>query len=556
MEENPSSERTSGEITSRRSVLARGSAAIGAYLAAPPLASASEFEKRSSASPGSPSFDVKQFGATGLKKDNATKPFRDAIDACASQGGGVVQVPAGEYTVGTIQLKDHVTLNIDAGATLFLSQDKNDFLREGRCMIFAENASNISVTGRGTLDGLARYEFTEMQGVDPEISREIEIARAAGIDMRRYYRSRAAMNTFMFIINDSTNFLLSGVSIVNSPLWTVRLNDCDRVSIRGVYIYSDLEKGVNADGIDICSSRNVTISDSVIVTADDAIVLKAIARKGRKANPVENVTVANCILTSSSTPLMIGTETEADIRHVVFNNCVIRNSNKGFGINVQDGATVSDVIFSNLTIETSRRHWNWWGSAEMCKFVLKKRHETSPLGKIENIFIDNILAYPRGTSTIAGHVDQPLVNIRISNVQMFMAPEDAKDKRATNALEIENVDGLRIRDLSIKWSEEEAEKKWESALVLRGVQDFIIDSFSGRQGLKSGDVPAIMMSNVSDGVMRESRALPGTGTFVRVEGPATKDVVLRNNALRHAGTGVSFEDKNVEKAVRVQGLEG
>ena len=95
---------------------------------------------------------------------------------------------------------------------------------------------------------------------------------------------------------------------------------------------------------------------------------------------------------------------------------------------------MSNVIFSNLTIETSRRHWNWWGSAEMCKFVLKKRNATSKLGAIRDIFIDNIMAQPMGTSTITGHADQPLENIRITNVQMTMNPEDAKDKRAVNAL--------------------------------------------------------------------------------------------------------------------------
>jgi hypothetical protein len=52
-------------------------------------------------------------------------------------------------------------------------------------MIFAENASNISLEGRGTIDGLAQYVFTDMRGVDPEIAAEIEIARAAGVGMRR-----------------------------------------------------------------------------------------------------------------------------------------------------------------------------------------------------------------------------------------------------------------------------------------------------------------------------------------------------------------------------------
>src|SRR5690606_2553613 len=251
------------------------------------------------------------------------------------------------------------------------------------------------------------------------------IARKAGIEMKRYYRSRDAMNVFLFVLNDCTDVQLKDISIINSPLWTVRLNDCNRVAVRGVYIYSDLEKGVNADGIDVCSCQNVVISDCIITTADDAIVLKAIARNGKKAKQVENVTVTNCILTSSSTPLMIGTETEADIRHVIFSNCVIRNSNKGFGINVQDGAIVSNIIISNLTIDTNRRHWNWWGDSEMCKFVLKKRTESSALGQIRDIFIDNISASARGTSTITGYEGRPLENIRISNVRLFMDVEDA-----------------------------------------------------------------------------------------------------------------------------------
>ncbi len=546
MEEKKKVGEVDPSLASRRSALTHGGAMLGAFLLASPPAQ-SQAMKRDEV--GNPGFDVKRFGATGVRSDNATNAFREAIEACAAQGGGVVNVPAGEYTVGTVRLKDHVTLHIDAGATLFLSQDKNDFAATGRAMILAENAKNIAVTGRGTLNGLAQYDYTGMQGVDPEISKEIDIARAAGIDMRRYYRSREAMNMFMFIINDSTDFLLTGVSIINSPLWTVRLNDCDRVFIRDVYIYSDLEKGINADGIDICSSRNVTISDSVIVTADDAIVLKAIARGGKKANPVENVTVTNCILTSSSTALMIGTETEADIRHVVFNNCVIRNSNKGFGINVQDGATVSNVIFSNLTIDTNRRHWNWWGDSEMCRFVLKKRRSTSPLGKIENIFIDNIIAYPRGTSTITGHPDRSIENIRISNVRMVMMPENAKDKRASHALMIDGVKGLRIRDLSVNWSEEETEEKWESALVLKNVNDFQIDGFSGRQGLINRNPPAIRFSNVSDGILSGSKALAGTNTFLHLEGSESRDIVLRNNYLKNAKKELTFGEKGLMKMV-------
>jgi polygalacturonase len=229
---------------------------------------------------------------------------------------------------------------------------------------------NISIAGNGTLDGEARYELGFPNREDSEISEETAIARTAGEDMRRSLHVGAGSHIIW--IRNSTNVHINNVSIVNSPDWSVRIDNSERIFVQGVYIYSSLTMGVNGDGIDLVSSRDVAISDSVITTGDDSIVLKTIPMNGT-IKPTENVTVTNCILTSSSTALMIGTETFADIRHVVFSNIVIRNANKGFGINVQDGATVSDVVVSNVTMELNRRHWNWWGSAERFKIVLKKR---------------------------------------------------------------------------------------------------------------------------------------------------------------------------------------
>lgn len=532
MEKNKDMRRS--EKIDRRSMVKSGTALIGAGF----LGSLAGPEVKPAGVSGKNVFNVREYGATGNRSDNATIHVRSAIDACTAAGGGTVYVPPGEYTVGTLQLKDNVNLNLEAGATLFLSQDPADFIQGSRTMIYAQNAKNISVTGRGTIDGLAKYEFVEMRGEDPEIITEIEIARKAGVDMRRYYRT--GMQTYMFILNNSTNILLSDISVINSPLWNIRLNDCNRVFIRGLYIYSDLEKGVNADGIDICCTSNVTISDSVIITADDSIVLKTPARKGQeKINPVENIVVTNCILTSSSTPLMIGTETFADIRHVIFSNCTIRNSNKGFGINVQDGATVSDIIFRDLTVETGRRHWNWWGSAELCKFKLSRRSESSRLGCIKDIVVDNVISHPRGTSTLKGHPEQALENIRINNVQIFMEPEDAIDKRSSHALLIQDVKGLVIKDMAIKWNEANPEKNWQSALVLKNVSGFEIRSFSGRQGLVNGTSPAILLENISDGLIAESKADKGCKTFIGVSKAESKNVVLRNNDTGKADRAVS-----------------
>ncbi len=432
-----------------------------------------------------------------------TQGIQAAIDACSTRGGGVAYLPPGQYTTGPLWLKDNVELRLEAGATISLSQNPADWPEGSRALVNSRGAKNIAITGRGTIDGNAHYEYAPMRGVDPEIKEEIENARKAGVEMKRYYRT--GVQKYLLVLQDSSEVRLEGVRLINSPLWTIRLQDCDQVWVRGVYVYSDLEKGVNADGIDIVSSSNVLISDSIITTADDAICLKSEAMRNRSGantsrpvRPTENVTVSNSILSSSSTAMVIGTETYADIRHVLFSNIVVRNSNRAFGINVQDGGTVSDVRFENVTFELNRRHWNWWGSAEVFKFVLKKRTPESPLGRIENITIDGAQGTARGTSLVAGHVDRPLKNITIEGLRIKMLAENQPDKRATDAIVIERVDGLTLRDVKVDWDDRPAEPSWGSALVLRDIDGLEMNGFRGRSGSRDASVPIVRKERVKE----------------------------------------------------------
>jgi polygalacturonase len=433
-----------------------------------------------------------------------TQGIQAAIDSCSEKGGGVAYVPPGLYTTGPLWLKDNVELRLEAGATIALSQNPADWPAGAPALINSNGVKNIAITGRGTIDGKAQYEYATMRGLDIEIAEETEIARKAGVEIKRYYRT--GVQKYVAVLQDSREIRVEGVRLINSPLWTLRLQDCNQVWIRGVYIYSDLEKGVNADGIDIVSTSNVLISDSIIITADDAICLKTQAWRNREAGnaasrpvrPTENITVTNCILSSSSTPMMIGTETYADIRHVVFSDIVVRDSNKVFGINVQDGAVVSDVRFHNVTFDLSRRHWNWWGNAEVCKFVLKKRTEKSVLGRIENITVDGAQGTARGTSLIAGYTERPLKNITIERLRFKMLPENKPDKRATHAMIVERVQGLTLRDIDVDWDDKSPEPAWGSALVLRDVSDLRMTGFRGKAGSRDAAVPAIQKERVKE----------------------------------------------------------
>lgn len=477
-------------------------------------------------------YNVKTLGAKGDKNQLATAFIQKAIDDCAAGGGGVVYFPPGDYLSGAIALKSNVTVHLEAGATIFASLEMKDYdvpAKEERyrhpVLLYADSADNISITGKGTIHGKARREYLPLETVDGFIKEETEIARQSGIEMKQY--NKVEPYTFLVFLVNCKNVSISDVTLYESCNWTLHLQWCKNVKIRGINIYSDLDKGVNADGIDIDGCRDVMISDCHIETGDDAIVLKSTLSKG-KSQPCENVTVTNCVLTSTSTALKIGTETHSDFRHILFDNCVIRNSNRGLSIVVRDGAQVSDVKFSNISMELNRKHFNWWGNADGIWLVVLKRTETSRVGNISNITFDNISGDVQGTSRIEGFQGKPLKNIRLNNVHFRMHAETKADKRANDGFRAHNVDGLFLTDCSVEWNEKATEPKWSGAFAFENITNLHLKGLSGKQAPGSG-APAIKMTNVNNAVVESCYAPAGTGTFLKITGSGTKNIVLGKN---------------------------
>jgi hypothetical protein len=304
------------------------------------------------------------------------------------------------------------------------------------------------------------------------------------------------------------------------------------VFVHRVSIYSSLTEGVNADGIDVDGCTNVLISDCFIETGDDAIVLKSTLSKGQ-SKPCENVTVTNCILTSTSTALKIGTETYSDFRHILFNNCVIRNSNRGLSIVVRDGATVSDVKFSNITLDLNRKHFNWWGNADPIWLVVLKRNENSKVGAIKNITFDNISGDCQGTSRLEGFPGSPLENIRMNNLKFTINPESLPDKRATHGFIAHDVKRLSISDFDLVWNEQSTEPRWQSAFRFENVEDLWLGAISCRQA-PGKENPAIQLVHVKNGIAERCYAYPGTKTYFEISGNKTRNLIFQDNYIENA----------------------
>jgi polygalacturonase len=94
----------------------------------------------------------------------------------------------------------------------------------------------------------------------------VELARASGLDMRFWHKTGPLAN--IVALDRATNVLIEDITTINSSEWCMRLAECNRLYIRGVHLFSDLDQAVNSDGIDLVSSKNVVISDCVLMTAD------------------------------------------------------------------------------------------------------------------------------------------------------------------------------------------------------------------------------------------------------------------------------------------------
>lgn len=505
-------------------------------------------------------FNVRNFGAKGKKEQKATVNLQNALDECAKIGGGTVYFPPGDYLSGPIMMHSNIEIRLEAGATLFASRDVNDYLIDvgykadqqptgsfKTTFLRGENLDNISITGLGVIDGQADQVWESLAEVDGFIKWETENARQAGIPMERAYQKDPKVRLVYLMF--CKNVLIQGVTIKDSPDWNLHLGRCSEVRIDGVKIYSSMKMGVNSDGIDIDACKNVTVSGCIIETGDDAICLKTTLLDG-SIEACENIIVENCICTSSSTALKLGTESHGDFKNILFSNCIIPDCNRGLSIVIRDGATVNNVKFSGIMMHCSRRPFFWWGNGDPIWLVVLKRNSDSRLGKISDVTFENITAVGEGTSKLEGFEGSPLENIQFKNVKIEMTPESLPDKRANHGFMAYKVNKLAMTDCKIVWNEDHPEPKWGSAFLFENIRDLRLDKLIGKQAPAS-KAPAILLSNVQEGIIERCKADSGTKTFIQVSGGNTRNLILNNNYLKNAEEQIKLsadvEDNQVSK---------
>ena len=413
-------------------------------------------------------FDMKQLGADAKGIKPCTKLINQTIEKAASEGGGTIYFPAGTYLTATIHMKSNITLHLESGAIVRFSDRFEDYLPfvtarwEGTVMqtlsplIYAHSADNLTITGRGTLDGnglkwwLWEFEtrkvIKENGGKLPSLDKlqQMWVDANKDLEISDYYKPSLERKMFRppFIqFYECTNILIENVKIINSPFWTVNPAFCDNVTIHGVTINnpSSNPKGPNTDGINPSSCRNVRISDCFISVGDDCITIKsgrdADGRKYGKA--CENITITNCIMLSGHGGVVIGSEMSGGVKRIAISNCVFDGTNAGIRLKASRGrgGVVEDIRVDNIVMK------NIQGDAFIFDLFYDRLSKVEPVSErtpiFRNIHLSNVTGNDiKRIGYIKGIEEMPISELSFSNMNIvagkgFQA-ETATDIRFNN----------------------------------------------------------------------------------------------------------------------------
>lgn len=295
-------------------------------------------------------YDISKFGAkvTNPAAQNQ-KAINRLITLVSKKGGGKVIIPKGTWNTGAIEMKSHVELSLEEGATLHFVFDTKLYplVRtswEGLACwnyspcIYAYKATDIAITGKGTIDGggnkdtwwpmVGKAMFGYKEGITKEaqnLGSRAKLLKQAedGVefDQRKFGLGQGLRPQLINFVR-SERILIKDVTLLNSPFWVIHPLLCKNITVSGVTIYNE---GPNGDGCDPEACENVLIENCLFHTGDDCIAIKSGRNNdGRLWNqPSRNIIIRNCKMEDGHGGVVIGSEISGGCENVYAENCVM-----------------------------------------------------------------------------------------------------------------------------------------------------------------------------------------------------------------------------------------
>ncbi len=488
-------------------------------------------------------FDITRFGAKKDSSAKATAAIAKAIKAASAAGGGTVYFPAGKYLTGPIHLKSNITLLIDAGAELHFSDDFDDYLPmvESRYegvdvtsfspLFYANGVENIAITGRGTLYGHGKKWWDFVEGYkegQPRSKWQLEFDRLnknilLPDDPKQMKRGFLRPPFIQFM--HSKNILIQGITIRNSPFWTINPQFCDNVTVHAVTIINPGRNAPNTDGINPESCRNVHISDCHISVGDDCITIKSgkDAPGRAKARPAENYTITNCTMLSGHGGVVIGSEMSGGVKKIAISNCIFDGTDRGIRIKTTRGrgGVVEDIRVSNIVMKNIGQQAIVL-DMEYAKAPEEPVSERTP--RFRNIRLSNITAYTKEAMYVNGLKEMPVSEISLNDV-VFEAERGITLKNAAD----------------ISFSNVRVNTQTGPALKADATERLTILNFEAAR--LPADVPLLRLNDVKGARIQDCWPFDRAQQFAEITGAETEHLLFEDNVVTNEQIRLGSEVK-------------
>lgn len=511
-------------------------------------------------------YNVRDFGAKGDGKTLDTAAIQTAIDTCNKDNGGTVLIPAGDFICGTVELKSNVTLHLATKGRLLGSTRREDYSAgkgvpqsNGNIVfVYAANAENITVEGRGSIDGNG-LAFFNGKGDNTGPGQ-----RGVGGNFDRPH---------LIVFYQCTNFLVRDVFLTNSAYHCFRILKCKQVYLNGIRIYNRVNK--NNDGFHFNDTQYVHITNCDIQCQDDACALFgsnqfvtitncsfstrwSIFRFG--GGEAQNIVVSNCLIYDTyGCPVKISSG-KARIENLSFSNIIMRNVTGPIGIaftgagnspnnnaNADANATpsfVRNISFNGIRATVVEKPVNHPDIHFGVNVFDGELNSCITLNGVGNAFLENIsftdvhVTYAGGgTKEQAAKRDVPQVAAEYFGVwgtKPFGPP--------AYGLYARNVKNLTLHNVRLEYEKADA----RPAVIFDNVQDATVTGLSAN-GNTEGEL--IRIINSKDVLIASSRVLTQAATFLQLEGEGCEGITVNGGDIRKATKPLAFEKGASKNAV-------
>jgi len=311
-----------------------------------------------------------------------TKAVQAAIDDAGEADGGTVYVPAGVFSVGCLNLHSNVSLYLEGGAVLRLTDDTSKLV---------STWNKASINGYTTLPtgGKGPWKGVTMITCDAD-SENIRIYGRGTVDGRGVYMcNNKGFVVKIFYPKSVTNLTVNDVILRDSSSWNTVIYGCKNVNITNAKVFNEVHTMYEDDGIDIANSRNVLVKSCVIISEDDPASVKGM--KDAPLLPCTDVVWEDIFVWTTTSAFKIGWKTYTDIKNVTFKNSYSYSCKNGIGIFHYDGVgEVENIVFENIDVENFLGKYKDGKREPTRAFLFEIRDRGEGVNTVKNVTISNV----------------------------------------------------------------------------------------------------------------------------------------------------------------------